>query len=58
MFFKTVGFGVVFNVCAVKEGGGEVLALWEEPGGEGDDAGLVVVEGGEDPGVGFASENS
>lgn len=56
MFFKTVGFGVVFNVWAVEEGGGEVVAFREEPGGEGDDAGLVVVEGGEDPGVGFASE--
>ena len=56
VFFKMVGFGVVFNVWAVKEGGGEVLAWWKEPGGEGDDAGLVVVKGGEDPGVGVASE--
>ena len=57
VFFKTVGFGIVFNVWAVEEGGGEVVAFGEEPSGEGDDAGLVVVQDGEDPGVGFASKN-
>ena len=57
VLFKVVGLGVAFALGAVEEGGGEVVAFGEEPSGEGDDAGLVVVQDGEGPGVGFASEN-
>ena len=57
VLFKVVGLGIAFALGAVEESGGEVVAFGEEPGGKGDDAGLVVVQDGEDPGVGFASEN-